>query len=356
MLRDAGTLLTDKGCRRKSCYLLALFAWALYTLAMVGHLQRLIEAPQTRRVIRDIRKYRLPNFYFCPADRTKTSGAPFSWSSFDCRVTYKEQSARCAGEVRPFQGDSPEDFKADGNDAGGSCLELYTHDVSIKQEWSAAWNEITMRVAFVSELKGEDLLQEVELGYRPLEWQTGPHGWKDRYYYPLLRVPAFTPDAVGTGMAVRSYLQEEVDHELQGSGKYWYTYGAVQVPVLNASRPQEALYSPLLSAVNGRTQIAHVVLTIEDFEMYGTEEVPYFFTMLGMVGQIAGFSAFLAVMCWRCCPRDLEQLGLAVSSSGIDSDDRGADEIVVYSEVATDEPDPEGQEASSRRHLLEAAE
>lgn len=186
-------------------------------MTMIFHLQKMIEAPQTRRVVRDMRKYRLPNFYFCPADRTRQTGRAFRWKSFDCHVTYKSQRAVCLGETKLYEGESPDEFEADGSDAGGSCLEMFTNDISIKREWTAAWNEITMRVAFFSEMEGENALQEIEVGYRPVEWKSGPHGWRDRYYYPLLRVPAFAIDAsaVPTGMAVRAYLQEEIDHEVE---------------------------------------------------------------------------------------------------------------------------------------------
>mmetsp|Transcript_31438 Transcript_31438/g.57100 ORF Transcript_31438/g.57100 Transcript_31438/m.57100 type:complete len:360 (-) Transcript_31438:103-1182(-) len=359
MRSDLGPLLSGGSMQDSRCCSLALFIWACYTMTMIFHLQKMIEAPQTRRVVRDMTKYRLPNFYFCPADRTQESGRAFSWKSFDCHVTYKRQRAECSGQTRPYEGDSPDEFKADGRDAGGSCLELFTHDISIKQEWTAAWNEITMRVAFFSDMEGENALQEVEVGYRPVEWQTGPNGWRDRYYYPLLRVPAFTIDvpANPVGMAVRAYLQEEIDHEVQGSGRYWYTYGGMQVPVLNVSVPRTPII-PIENSVRGRLRIAHIVLTIEDFEMYGVEEVSYFYPMLGIVGEIAGFSALLALLCRRCCASGLDKLG-KIGTAGNDADGLGAEEVVIYSEVATDEqdePEDRDQGPSSRRALLEAAE
>merc|ERR1711937_834839 len=92
-----------------------------------------------------------------------------------------------------------------------------------------------------------DVLQEVELGYRAHELEVGEG--MQRYYYPLLRVPAFYmgPGLPSAGTATRAFLGKEVDRMPDTTGRYWYVYGGMQVPILNASIPPQALVNRMSS-------------------------------------------------------------------------------------------------------------
>merc|ERR1719502_2085709 len=101
--------------------------------------------PRVRRVFKDASKMRLPNFYICPADRTKTS--PPRWRSYDCEVTYRKERATCSTSLAVYKGKEPDDL--DGRRKGqGACLEFKTHDIIVMSEWSSAWNEVTLRATF----------------------------------------------------------------------------------------------------------------------------------------------------------------------------------------------------------------
>jgi len=262
-------------------------------------------APRVRRTSRDVSHMRLPNFYLCPADRSKTT--PVRWRTFDCKVTYKGEKAKCDANLDVYKGKEPGDL--DGRRHGkGACIEFSTHDIMVMAEYSAAWNEVTLRATFdpasmFDPTAYTDVLQEVELGYRPAERETDER--LDRYYYPLLRVPIFYvgPGLAAAGVATRAFLGKEVDRMPDITGKYWYTYGAMQVPLLNASTPRQILVDhvgAIAMPQNAISGLVHVVLTIEDFETYGFEAVPFMVPLIKTLGEIAGVGALLALAIFHC--------------------------------------------------------
>jgi hypothetical protein len=186
--------------------LLALTGWVCYVgLTMQHFYDTAVLTPQTQRVTRNVKELRLPRLYFCPADRGHMDG--FEWASFECTLSYKDERRSCPGRLQSFQGRTPRSFKGSsgkramgdgpgemGESQGGQCLEFGTHRIGVREEWSAAWNEITLRAAFTpADTTGiSDALWEVELGYLPVEWEMGmKSSTVERYYYPLLRVPFF---------------------------------------------------------------------------------------------------------------------------------------------------------------------
>lgn len=293
----------------------------------------------------------MPSIYMCPADRARTS--PVSWHSFDCKVTYKSEHVVCDATVEAYKGETPDDLN--GRAFGkGSCVEFHTHDILLAQEWESSWNEITLRASFSAadmfDQPMSDALQEVELGYRIVETAYGRKA--DRYYYPLLRVPVFPYGVLkDAGICTRAFLGEEVDKTKNVKGRYWLTYGALQIPVLNASKPGSTfgsavsppvLSDPLLPTLG----IAHVVLTVEDFSLYATEEVPFVIPLLKTLGEIAGVAAFFTWTMFRCR-----------GVGGISGDDEGSgSRVLVYSQVNADDEE-DGQidsdlDSESRQHLM----
>lgn len=278
---------------------IAFSGWLCYVCLMVQHFYNTaIRVPQTQRVARETTELRLPRLYFCPADRGRMAG--FRWVSFECKLSYKDENRTCPARLQAFRGREPEEFRGSiaaqeaGKEQGGECIEFGTHMVGVREEWSAAWNEITLRAAFhPASIAGvADALQEVELGYLPVEWEIVT-GHVQRYYYPLLRIPFFFGSRVG--VATRVFLSREVDRGLASAGKYWFTYGAIQIAVVNASTPNQAFIgAPAVSSE--RLAVAHVVLTLEDFQEFDFQVVSGFYPMLGTLGQICGVGAMLAFL------------------------------------------------------------
>jgi len=265
-----------------------------------------LRVPPTQRVVRDASQLRLPTLYFCPADRSRSKGV-FEWNSYDCLLSYKTDHTTCPAKLQNYEGQSPsvlhDGVKGSGAGAGGQCLEFGTHMIGVKEEHSAAWNEITLRASFhpPEDTHMANVLQEVELGYLPAEWQRGMRGSsEDEYYYPLLRVPIFyaTQGANAVGVATRTFISKEVDRGLKKAGRYWYTYGAMQIAVENATLPKQHLVAAGQAGSGKRPLgVVHVVITLEDFQEFDFQVVSAFFPMLGTLGEVAGVAALLAWLC-----------------------------------------------------------
>lgn len=326
-------------CGSEPCCAMAACLWFFYTILSVQELiGGELMVPQVRRTARDVSHMRLPNLYLCPADRARTD--PVRWRSFDCRVTYKGEKATCDANLQAYKGETPDDL--DGRRKGkGACVEFSTHQIMVMSEWSAAWNEITLRATFdpgtMFDHTRTDVLQEVELGYRPAEQELG--GAKpDKYYYPLLRVPVFYMGAgiPPAGVATRAFLGKEVDRQSDFIGRYWYVYGGMQVPLLNASLPKKTLFENGKAMVNAARDsgdsisgIVHIVLSIEDFESYGYQAVPFLVPLLKALGQIAGVGALMTWIAFRC--RGTSSVGMIGRIQEF-----GTKRGIVFSELDTD--------------------
>lgn len=337
---------------------------ALYTTIEFLHSFDALVGPQaTQRVVRDMDQVRLPRLYLCPADRSRS--APLRWHSYECGLSYKEESVSCSAWLQQYRGWSPSSFGGHAGGGGGECLEFNTNDTGIRKEWSAAWNEITLRAAFDAwsgsshSVGATDVLREVEIGYLPEEWRSpsGEISADKGAYYPLLRVPFFllSPGGrEGAGVATRTFISEELDRGRRYSGKYWYTYGNTQVSVEDPSLPRFALYNEgsLEHTASDPLGIVHVILTIEDFARFEFEVVSAWYPFLGAAGQIAGAWSLLACVLRGFLPgrpRTIASLG----EQGSDLDFGGEDEDEVearatsagrYAQLATDE-DPSAAEA-----------
>lgn len=300
-LTDVSSLCGTNCCALGTC------VWIFYALISMQQLigNELI-VPRVRRTATDVSHMRLPNFYLCPADRERVD--PVRWRSFDCKVTFKGEKAECDASLDAYKGKVPNDL--DGRRHGsGACVEFSTHDIMVMSEWSAAWNEVTLRATFDPKSMffndQNNVLQEVELGYRAHELEMGQG--MDRFYYPLLRVPVFYvgPTLVSAGIATRAFLGKEVDRLPDVTGRYWYVYGGMQVPMLNASLPKKTFMNDRLAAKpvadpeDVTSGFVHIVLTIEDFETYGFQTVPFVVPLFKTLGEIAGVGALMAWATYR---------------------------------------------------------
>lgn len=271
--------------------------WLLFVLLELHHL--CLTEPPTQHVERDLDLLRLPPLYFCP---TNTS---LKWHSFECLLSFKDDRNNCPVRLQFYRGLTPTYFQGHGGDGHAACLEFGTHMIGVRAEWSAAWNEITLRASFeLEEGPGRaDALQEVELGYLPSEWQIGARSSSlNRYYYPLLRVPMFflTPPSRGPGVATRTYLAEEFDRSLAEIGQYFYTYGGIQIPITHASMPIQGFFVDdvhvvdwLVNDTGRRFGVVHVIITLEEFQAFEFRETTRFFPLLKAVGSITGVGALL---------------------------------------------------------------
>lgn len=307
-----------------SCTLaLGLALWLCYVLALLRHFyDSAIRVPQTQRVARDVAELQLPRLYFCPADRGHMEG--FRWASFECQLSFKDEHRTCPARLQAFKGRTPEQFRGklsgqrailsegeapqESEEQGGECLEFGTHSIGVRREWSAAWNEVTLRAAFhpPSTVGYGDSLQEVELGYLPVVWALDEASPPEHFYYPLLRVPFFfnqgvqyapgmTPGPIN-GVSTRMFLGREVDKGLTAAGESWYSYGAMQLAVTNASTPQSHFVGSPDESLERRLGVVHIVITLEDFEEFDFVVASAFHPLLAVVGQAAGLGALLAVM------------------------------------------------------------
>lgn len=259
-------------------------------------------APPTQRVMRDIAVVRLPRLFFCPADRYRQAGV--IWNSYECSLSYKMEVAQCDARLQHFGGEEPQDFQH-GKNWSDSCLEFQTHRIGVKQEWNAAWNEISLKAAFLqpTHVAGEtDMIQEVELGYLPREWEVGSEpSTIEHFYSPLIRVPIYQPDRYslpGPGVVTRLFLAEYEDHGRHAAGDYWYTYGASHLTVENASVPEQAFlheHGDWVKAPMSRRSVAHIVITLEDFTKYEYRVQPVIYPLLSLCSQVSGV---LALFCW----------------------------------------------------------
>lgn len=288
---------------RTAGLVLGLAGWGLYALLELRHFyDTAVRVSPTQRVVRQVKELRLPRLYFCPADRGRAQG--FKWHSFECLLTYKADHTSCPARLQEYRDRTPDQFRGQRpGDKGGECLEFGTHMIGVRQEWSAAWNEITLRAAFIppKDQGVANALQEVELGYLPAEWMIGSRSSTvQRFYYPMLRVPIFFLDrgAQGFGVATRAYLGKEVDRGRANAGRYWYTYGAMQLAVENATMPPQSFMGASFSEP-ARVGVVHVVITLEDFVEYDFLVVSALFPFLGILGQIAGVGALVGVLVAR---------------------------------------------------------
>ncbi|CAK9049287.1 ATP synthase epsilon chain [Durusdinium trenchii] len=258
-------------------------------------------APPTQRVTRDISVVRLPRLYFCPADRYRHDR--LIWNSYDCSLNYKTESDKCSARIQHFGGEEPETFKHGAN-WSSACLEFGTHKIGVKQEWSAAWNEISLKAAFLLPAHGDtkDVFQEIELGYLPKEWEVGEApSTIEHYYAPLIRVPIFQPPLdshASDGIATRMYLAEQEDHGRHEAGDFWYVYGASSMPVVNATMPEYRFFEKdgeWVRAPKSRRALAHIVITLEDFTKYEYRVQPVIYPLLSLFSQVSGVCA---LFCW----------------------------------------------------------
>lgn len=295
-------------CSKVSNFGLAIGAsfWLFYSVVELQHFyDTAVKVPPTQRVAREVSELRLPTLYFCPADRGRAKG--FQWHSFECKLSYREEHRSCPARLQAYRGRTPEEFRgtpggdglAKANAKGGECLEFGTHMIGVREEYSAAWNEVTLRAAFhPPSVEGlENALQEVELGYLPVEWEVGQHDTTtERYYYPLLRVPFFflSQNGYEPGVATRVFLAKEVDRGLSAAGKYWYTYGAMQIAVVNASTPEQSFAGAPYLPPQKLLGVVHIVITLEDFELFTFQVISGFFPLMATLGQIAGVGALVA--------------------------------------------------------------
>ncbi|CAJ1359370.1 unnamed protein product [Effrenium voratum] len=263
----------------------SVFFLVIYVTVLLVRFEDTLLAPPTQRVMRDVSVVRLPRLFFCPADRYKQ--ARLIWNSYECSLSYKTEVGACTGRLQHFGGEEPEDFKH-GSNWSTACLEFGTHRIGVKQEWSAAWNQIS--------------LKEIELGYLPKEWEVGAEPTTiERYYAPLLRVPIYQPTTFsmpGSGVVTRLYLATEEDHGRHEAGEYWYTYGATTIPVVNATVPEQQFLherGEWVKAPSSRRAVAEVVITLEDFTRYEYRVQPVIYPLLSLLSEVSGV---FALFCW----------------------------------------------------------
>lgn len=275
--------------------------FVIYFTVLLVRFEDTLLAPPTQRVARDVSVVRLPRLYFCPANRFKQ--ARMIWSSYECSLSYKLENDQCSARIQHYGGDEPQVFRHGAN-WSSACLEFGTHRIGVKQEHSAAWNEISLKAAFLLPVHGllEDVFEEVELGYLPREWEVGDApSTIEHYYAPLIRVPLFKPSSLSKpspGVVTRMYMAEEEDHGRHEAGDYWYVYGTSIVPVSNATVPEQSfLQEPgeWVKAPESRRAIAHVVITLEDFTKYEYRVQPVIYPLLSLFSQLSGVAA---LFCW----------------------------------------------------------
>eukprot|EP00913_Durusdinium_trenchii_P013471 g12651.t1 len=209
-------------------------------------------------------------------------------------------SDKCSARIQHFGGEEPETFKHGAN-WSSACLEFGTHKIGVKQEWSAAWNEISLKAAFLLPAHG-DTKDEIELGYLPKEWEVGEApSTIEHYYAPLIRVPIFQPPLdshASDGIATRMYLAEQEDHGRHEAGDFWYVYGASSMPVVNATMPEYRFFEKdgeWVRAPKSRRALAHIVITLEDFTKYEYRVQPVIYPLLSLFSQVSGVCA---LFCW----------------------------------------------------------
>lgn len=267
-----------------------------------------------QRSWRDLSRVRLPNLYLCPAGAAKRD-ALVRWAAYNCSLRYRKEQKSCYAQERSYDG-YPEDFGM----GSGRCLEFLSSNLLIGQEWTPAWNELTLYAAW-EELTGKvNDLQEVELGYRPSEWELEEPADKDRFYYPILRLPTFELPLTkpADGVATRAFLGEEKDMGRRYAGKYWYVYGSTFPVMRNPSLPSQRLVGPSsidnvdIGAPGERGPVkvvaARIILTLEDFALYIEEYVqqPLIYPLVAVIGELAGVATLLLALTHRFSNHDDE--------------------------------------------------
>eukprot|EP00435_Cladocopium_sp_Y103_P070313 s574_g35.t1 len=278
------TRAMSKDIRSIVPFAIGILFFVIYFTVLLVRFEDTLMAPPTQRVARDVSVVRLPRLYFCPANRFKQ--AHMIWSSYECSLSYKLENDLCNARLQRYGGDEPQVFRHGAN-WSSACLEFGTHRIGVKQEYSAAWNEISLKAAFLL----PDVFEEVELGYLPREWEVGEAPSKEHYYAPLIRVPLFKPNSLSKpspGVVTRMYLAEEEDHGRHEAGDYWYA--TVPEQSFLSSSPGEWAKAP-----QSRRGIAHVVITLEDFTKYEYRVQPVIYPLLSLFSQLSGVAA---LFCW----------------------------------------------------------
>eukprot|EP00405_Crypthecodinium_cohnii_P016219 CAMPEP_0206455956 /NCGR_PEP_ID=MMETSP0324_2-20121206/22081_1 /ASSEMBLY_ACC=CAM_ASM_000836 /TAXON_ID=2866 /ORGANISM="Crypthecodinium cohnii, Strain Seligo" /LENGTH=433 /DNA_ID=CAMNT_0053926799 /DNA_START=239 /DNA_END=1540 /DNA_ORIENTATION=+ len=336
--------------------------WVLYAVIMfLSFYSSFVYTPQLRRIRHENKELRLPRLYFCPADRNDVTG--FMWHSAECILKFREERQLCGVSSKAYKGREPEDLKGNGNpddrasQAGGTCLEFNLNVIGVREEMSAAWNEIHLRAAFAPPdgfAQGHDDLEEIELGYEPTDVELVAETMSvTEFYAPLIRLPFFytpatrLPNAQGLlppapGVATRAFLRRQLESYNTEIKTHWEAYGMVQIPLKNASVPLQKVSA--LLAVPPRLAVAHIVITVQDFAEFDLEEVSTLLPFLQLVGSIAGVGAALALYLninVRKLPFSMYQRG-----SGHGPDIEMASEYVA---VARDEQDSEGEQSALLR-------
>lgn len=256
------------------------------------------------RSARDLSNVRLPNLYLCPAGAEKRD-ALVRWALYNCSLRYRKEHVPCHARERSYDG-YPEDFGL----GSGRCLEFLSSNLMIGEEWTPAWNELTLYAAWEEQAGQTNDLQEVELGYRPIEWELDNSADKDRFYYPMLRIPTFDFPVSGpsTGVATRVFLGEEKDVGRRYAGKYWYTYDSTFPVIKKPSLPSTALdhvYPQTIGAENPNGPVkvvaAKVILTLEEFSLFLTEytQQPVIYSLVAVMGELAGVATLLLALTHR---------------------------------------------------------
>eukprot|EP00930_Biecheleria_cincta_P018052 TRINITY_DN14186_c0_g1_i1.p1 TRINITY_DN14186_c0_g1~~TRINITY_DN14186_c0_g1_i1.p1 ORF type:complete len:353 (-),score=53.16 TRINITY_DN14186_c0_g1_i1:136-1194(-) len=251
----------------------SVFCAVVYCTMVLVHFERIMFASPTERISRDQSVVRLPRLFLCPADRYRQSS--LKWNSFECKLSFKTETGQCRARLQRFGGQEPEEFgKHRGDNMSHECLEFGTHLIGVREEWSAAWNEITLKASFVQNPSGPmtDIFQEMEIGYMPREWEIG--------------------------LATRVFLAEEIDKGRHSAGDYWYFYGATTVPTENATIPEQGFLHETrgewVKVPGGRRGVVHVVVTLDDFEQFEYRLVSPVSSFLLCIGQISGVMALFA--------------------------------------------------------------
>lgn len=280
----------------------SVFVAVVYCTMVLIHFERMMIASPTERVSRDQAIVRLPRLFLCPADRYRQPS--LKWNSFECQLSFKTETGQCRARLQRFRGKEPEEFRRPRSNMTHECLEFSTHLIGVREEWSAAWNEITLKASFVQSPSSPltDVFQEMEIGYMPHEWEVGQNPSAiESYYSPMLRVPLYRPapdSSNGPGLATRVFLAEEIDRGKHSAGDYWYFYGATTVPTENATIPEQGFLHETrgewIKVPGGRRGVVHVVVTLDDFEQFEYRLVSPLWGFLLCIGQISGVMAMFA--------------------------------------------------------------
>merc|ERR1712100_576667 len=112
----------------------------------------------------------------------------------------------------------------------------------------------------------------------------------------------------------------------------------MQVPLLNATLPQQPVMSngaPVSASARGISGFVHIVLSIEDFETYGFQAVPFVIPLFKTIGEIAGVGALVIWANFR--------FQGAMGSIFSQSQERASSRLVAFAESELDTDRDYGQ-------------